>query len=72
MRGRTALFELMPMSETLRQMALQQRPGSDLQRQAKLEGMITMREAGLRRVVEGITTPDELSRVLTVEHGEGN
>lgn len=72
MRGRTALFELMPMSETLRQMALQQRPGSDLQRQARLEGMITMREAGLRRVVEGLTTPDELSRVLAVEHEEGS
>lgn len=67
MRGRTALFELMPMSEALRQMALQQRPGTELQRQARKEGMITMREAGLRKLVEGLTTPEELNRVLAVE-----
>ena len=67
MRGRTAVYELMPMSETLREMTLKRSPGSQMHDQAVAEGMITMRESGLRKALEGATTLEEVTRVLFSE-----
>jgi type II secretory ATPase GspE/PulE/Tfp pilus assembly ATPase PilB-like protein len=64
MRGRTAVYELMQMSETLREMTLKRCSGSQLRAQAIAEGMLTMRDAGLRKALEGVTTLEEVSRVL--------
>jgi type IV pilus assembly protein PilB len=67
MKGRTAVFEIMPMSETLRDMVLRRCSGQILRGQAIAEGMMTMREAAIRKVMEGITTPEEVARVLFTE-----
>jgi type IV pilus assembly protein PilB len=64
MRGRTAVYEIMQMSDALREMTLKRLPGSQLRAQAISEGMLTMRDAGLRKALEGATTIDEVSRVL--------
>lgn len=64
MRGRTAVYEIMQMSETLRDMTLKRSSGSQLRSQAIAEGMLTMRDAGLRKALEGATTLEEVSRVL--------
>jgi type IV pilus assembly protein PilB len=67
MRGRTAIYEVMPMSETLRERVLQRASSALLRGQAISEGMVTMREAATRKVLEGITTPEEVARVLFSE-----
>jgi type IV pilus assembly protein PilB len=67
LKGRTAVFEVMPMSESLRDMVLRRCSGSMLRGQAISEGMTTMREAAIRKVLEGITTPEEVARVLFAE-----
>jgi type IV pilus assembly protein PilB len=67
MAGRTAVYEIMPMTDAIRDMTLQRRPDDALRRQALAEGMISMREAGIRKVLEGETTPEEVARILCVE-----
>ncbi len=64
MKGRTAVYEVMTISDTMRDMVLKEASGSQLHAQAVAEGMMTMREAAIRKVVEGVTTPEEVARVL--------
>ena len=64
MRGRTAVYEIMQMSDKLRAMTLNRDSGSALRAQAVAEGMLTMREAGLRKALEGSTTLEEVTRML--------
>ncbi|MEO5347613.1 MAG: type II secretion system ATPase GspE [Magnetococcus sp. YQC-9] len=67
--GRTAVFELLTMSSAIR--ALVDRRASDLElhRMAREEGMTSLREAGLLKAAEGITSLEEVFRV-TQERGE--
>jgi type IV pilus assembly protein PilB len=64
MKGRTAVYEIMSMSDTLRDMVLKRAPGSELKDQAVAEGMQTMRISGRQKVLDHVTTPDEVLRVL--------
>ena len=71
MKGRTAVYEVMPMSEELRQLTLRREPSSALSDVAVRQGMKSMKEAGVRKVLQGVTTLDEVGRVLGVnEEGE--
>jgi type IV pilus assembly protein PilB len=63
MRGRVAIYEAMPVSETLRDMILRAAPTAEVREQAQAEGMRTLRQAGLMKVVEGVTTVEEVLRV---------
>ncbi|HZT42030.1 MAG TPA: GspE/PulE family protein [Chthonomonadaceae bacterium] len=67
MKGRTAVYEIMPMSDKLRDMVLRRESGSQLRGQAIAEGMMTMREAGIRKALQGMTTLEEVTRVLFSE-----
>jgi type II secretory ATPase GspE/PulE/Tfp pilus assembly ATPase PilB-like protein len=67
MKGRTGVYEFMPMSDTLRQMIVQNASAPQLREQAISEGMMTMRECALRKMLTGQTTPDEVTRVLFSE-----
>lgn len=69
MSGRTAIYEVMSMSDTLRTMSLERRSGAEIRAQAIKEGMITMRDAGIRKLIEGYTTTEEITRVLFTEEG---
>jgi len=64
MRGRTAVYEIMQMSDKLRELTLTRASGSQLRAQAVAEGMLTMRDAGLRKALEGVTTLEEVTRML--------
>jgi len=64
MRGRTAVYEIMQMSDKLREMTLKRESGSALRATAVSEGMLTMRDAGLRKALEGVTTLEEVTRML--------
>ncbi|MFZ5983035.1 MAG: type IV-A pilus assembly ATPase PilB [Acidobacteriota bacterium] len=61
-KGRTALMEVMEMSDQLREMVLMGANAVELKRQALEEGMITLRRSGLIKISKGITTIDEVVR----------
>jgi len=64
-RGRIGIFEVLPMSEKIEELAVRRAPASELKRQAIHEGMITMMQDGLMKALKGITTLDEVLRVTT-------
>ncbi|PYV17657.1 MAG: pilus assembly protein PilB, partial [Acidobacteria bacterium] len=66
-RGRTALGELMALSDKIRDMILAKRPPPDIRHLARQEGMITLREAALEKVRLGVTTLKEINKVTFVE-----
>jgi type IV pilus assembly protein PilB len=67
-RGRLGLFELMEMDPVLREMSYRKASAAELRRQARLSGgMTSLREDGIRKVLEGITTLEE---VLAVTQGD--
>jgi type IV pilus assembly protein PilB len=61
-KGRVGLYEVMEVSEELRELILVGASGLELRRKAVDEGMITLRGSGLRKVKEGVTTIEEVVR----------
>ena len=59
-RGRSAIFEVMEMNRTLQEMAFSRKTTRALRRQARLSGMTTLQEDGVRKVLAGVTTPEEI------------
>jgi len=66
-RGRTAIGELLALSDGVRELILEKRPTSELRRVARREGMVTLRESALEKVREGATTLREINKVTFVE-----
>jgi type IV pilus assembly protein PilB len=66
-RGRTSIAELLDMSDRIREMILQRRPGADIKRAAKEEGMTFLREAALAKVFAGKTSLREINKVTFVD-----
>lgn len=62
-KGRLGLFELMIMSEELEKLILQRAPAGKLLEMAKTKGLKTIKEDGLSKVTQGITTLEEVLRV---------
>jgi len=63
-RGRLALAELMPMTEEVERMIIEGGSVEDIHRLAVSQGMVALRQAGLRKAVEGETTLEEVLRVV--------
>ena len=63
MKGRVAIYEVMPISDTIRDMILEDASTAVLREQAQKEGMKTLRQAGMAKVLEGVTTVEEVVRV---------
>jgi type IV pilus assembly protein PilB len=61
-KGRLGVFEVMDVTETLRQLIMTSATVTELRRVAMEEGMYTLRQAGLRKVREGMTTLEEVAR----------
>lgn len=61
--GRIAIYEVMPMTEKLGKLVIEKVAAADLQKEAMNEGMMTMKQDGYAKVLEGITTMDEVLRV---------
>lgn len=66
-RGRTAIHELLDLSDNIRELIIARRPGSEVRRAAREEGLGSLRESALRLVFEGQTTLYEINRVTFVE-----
>jgi type IV pilus assembly protein PilB len=63
-RGRIGVFELMLITDHLRELVLRKAPTHEL-RQAGLEaGMMTLRQDAMQKILEGITTMEEALRVV--------
>ena len=61
-RGRVGLYEVMEVTDSLRSLILAGAPAGDLRRRAVEEGMVTLRQSGLRKIAQGVTTVDEVTR----------
>ncbi len=61
--GRVGIFEVLPVSETIASLIMEKSNASEIEKQAVSEGMITMKQDGYLKVIEGITTMDEILRV---------
>jgi type IV pilus assembly protein PilB len=66
-RGRTAIHELLDLSDRIREMILAKRPSSEIRRAAREEGMRFLRESALDKVRAGITTLKEINKVTFIE-----
>jgi len=66
-RGRSAIHELLDLSEKIREMILDRRPSSQIRAQAREEGMTSLRESAVDRVREGTTTLKEINKVTFVD-----
>jgi len=66
-RGRTAICELLDLSDRIREMIVDKKPTSEIKQTARQEGMRFLREAGLEKVRAGVTTLRELNKVTFIE-----
>ena len=66
-RGRTAIHELLDLTDRIREMILARKPTSEIRRAAREEGMRFLRESALDRVRAGITTLKEINKVTFIE-----
>ncbi|PYT34883.1 MAG: pilus assembly protein PilB [Acidobacteria bacterium] len=66
-RGRTAIHELLDLSEHIREMILNKRPTSEIRRAAREEGMTFLRESALAKVKLGTSTLKEINKVTFIE-----
>jgi type II secretory ATPase GspE/PulE/Tfp pilus assembly ATPase PilB-like protein len=66
-RGRTAIAELLELSDPIRELILNRKPLSEVKKRAKEEGMVFLREVGLDKVLSGTTSLRELNKVTFVE-----
>src|SRR3954471_4715885 len=66
-RGRTAIHELLDLSDRIREMILDKRPNSEVKKVAHEEGMRFLRESAVEKVLLGLTTLREINKVTFVE-----
>ena len=66
-RGRTAIHELLDLSERIRELILDKRPTSEIRRAAREEGMTFLRESAIQKAVQGVTTLKEINKVTFIE-----
>ena len=65
--GRVAVYEVLPMTESIRTLVTREAPASEIRVEAVRQGMITMRRDGMQKARDGITTPGEVVRsVFTI------
>jgi type IV pilus assembly protein PilB len=66
-QGRTAIAEILELSDPIRELILEKRPLSEVKKRAKAEGMIFLREVGMNKVLAGVTSLKDLNKVTFVE-----
>ncbi|MFH1075102.1 MAG: type IV-A pilus assembly ATPase PilB [Candidatus Firestonebacteria bacterium] len=66
-KGRAAIYEVLVMNDEVRKLVLKHASGTDIKKVAIETGMITLREAGIRKVRAGVTSIEELLRTTSVD-----
>ena len=69
-RGRTAIHELLNLSDNIREMIVERRAASEIRRAAEAEGLSSLRASALQRLSAGITTLREVNRVTFAEESK--
>jgi type II secretory ATPase GspE/PulE/Tfp pilus assembly ATPase PilB-like protein len=62
--GRIGLHEVLKVTETIKEMVIKGQTADQIEQQAKKEGMMTMLEDGVYKAVKGVTTVEEVLRVI--------
>lgn len=62
--GRIALFEILPISKNMAQLIMSRATAIDITKQAQREGVISLRQSGLLKVKEGLTSLREINRII--------
>ncbi|MDQ7829957.1 MAG: ATPase, T2SS/T4P/T4SS family [Armatimonadota bacterium] len=65
--GRTGVFEILVLNDTIREMVLERRPARAIQAAAREAEMLSLRQAAVRKVLEGVTSLEELQRLVLAE-----
>jgi type II secretory ATPase GspE/PulE/Tfp pilus assembly ATPase PilB-like protein len=65
--GRTAVSELLDLSDHIRELIIERRPASEIKRAAMEEGMVFLRESALQKAMQGVTTLREINKVTFVD-----
>ena len=68
-KGRTGVYELMRINDEVRELIVRRAPLADVREAAKANGMHELKEDGLLKVLSGVTTPDEVMRVVFTAGG---
>ena len=63
-RGRVGMYEVMPMTEEIERMVVEMASSEEIRRSARRDGMTTLREDGLEKVRLGVTSVEEVLRVV--------
>ena len=66
-KGRTAICELLDLTDNIREIILARKPTSEVKKAAREEGMRSLRESAVERVLAGVTTLREINKVTFVE-----
>lgn len=66
-KGRKGIFELMELDNVIREMVFKKAPLAAISEHARMRGMVTLLEDGVRKILDGLTTPEE---VISVTHRE--
>ncbi|GAG78571.1 unnamed protein product, partial [marine sediment metagenome] len=65
-RGRIGLFEIMAINDALRSTILQTQDAKQIDSQARAQGMTTLRQDGIQKVINGDTTMEDMLRVTQI------
>ena len=68
--SRLAIYEILLITENLKQLIMKRGTASEIRRQALRQGMRTLRQDGWQKVMEGLTTPSEIFEATQEEEGE--
>ena len=63
--GRVGIYEVLPVTSTIKELILKNEGNDGIEKQARAEGMLTMSEDGIFKAAQGITTIEEVLRVIT-------
>jgi type IV pilus assembly protein PilB len=66
-RGRSAIHELLDLTDKIREMILDRRPTSEIKRAAREDGMTFLRESAVAKMRQGVTTLREINKVTFIE-----
>ena len=66
-RGRKSITEFLDLSDRIRELILEKRPSSEIRKAAMAEGMTTLRQSAVAKVLAGETTLKEINRVTFIE-----
>ncbi len=62
--GRVGIYEVLPVTQTIKELVMRNATADDIAKQAKSEGMLTMSEDGIFKAAQGVTTIEEVLRVV--------